>query len=472
MACLVGALAYPAFSHGTEQERHLTPAQTSQIDGDIQAFLKRFDVTGAAIAVIDRGHVVYTQAYGLRSRDGQLSVRTDTPFEIGSITKQFTAAAILQLQEAGKLSIDAPLATYLPDAPHAKEVTLRQLLSHTSGLQDYLSGPEPESEIDRLASHPISYRDLTARIQNLPLAFEPGSHWSYSNTGYLLLGRVIEVVSGESYRAYLQRHILSPLGMSHTFTYADAVQPTGTALGYRHVEGRRERSPDLHPGWTGAAGFLVSTLSDLERWDRGLASGRIVSIADYDAMKNETVTTGGQKTGYGLGLFVSKVFDQPRTGHTGGTQGFTAADEYFPQQQTRIIALTNSGDKTPEAGEAITNIVFTRLHPALVAKADEPAGHEPAGVNAMARSSFGELQAGTVYRSFTAKLGGRLVEGPGKKLMAQFAGYGNVSRAIFKGAEERDHQTWYRYVLIFSPGVRMDYCVRIDGDRVAGVSFG
>ncbi|HWX64863.1 MAG TPA: serine hydrolase domain-containing protein [Rhodanobacter sp.] len=472
IAGLVGVLATPAFSRAAEPSPHLPPAVSGQIDGDIKAFLKQFDVAGAAIAVVERGQVVYTQAYGLRSRAGQLPVRTDTPFEIGSITKQFTAAAILQLQEAGKLSIDAPLAAYLPDAPHAKEVTLKQLLSHTSGLQDYLNGPEPESEIDRLASRPMSYKDLVARVQNLPLAFAPGSRWSYSNTGYLLLGRVIEVVSGENYRDYLQRHILGPVGMRHTFTYADAVQPTGIALGYRHVEGKLERSPDFHPDWSGAAGFLISTLSDLQRWDRALESGQVVSVADYNAMKSEIVTTDGEKVGYGLGLFLSKVFDQPRIGHTGGAQGFTTADEYFPLQGTRIIVLTNSGDKNPEAGEAITNIVFAHVYPKVVAKADEQAANEPTGVNAIVRSSFGELQAGMGYQSFTTKLGSRLMKGPGKKLVTQFAGYGDVSRAIFKGAEEKDHHTWYRYVLIFSPGVRIDYGVSIDGGQVAGVSFG
>jgi CubicO group peptidase (beta-lactamase class C family) len=130
-------------------------------------------------------------------------------FEIGSITKQFTAASILQLQEAGKLHIDEPLSRYLPDAPHAGEVTLRQLLTHTSGLHDYLDGPR--ELMDQIVPKPISYDELIARVASRPLDFPPGSRWSYSNTGYLLLGRVIEAVSGETYRDYLKHHILDPL---------------------------------------------------------------------------------------------------------------------------------------------------------------------------------------------------------------------------------------------------------------------
>ena len=469
MICLF--LALPVLAVAKEAAPSVPPAIARQIDGDIQAFLRQHDVAGATIAIYDHGTPIYKHAYGLRSRAGQLPVRTDTPFEIGSITKQFTAAAILQLKEASKLDIDAPLATYLPDAPHASEVTLKQLLSHTSGLPDYLNGPEPDAELDRLATRPATYPQLVARVQGRPLEFPPGTRWSYSNTGYLLLGRVIEVVTGERYRDYLQRRILGPLGMRHTFTHADATRPTGMAVGYRHVKGTLETAPDLHPDWSGAAGFLISTLDDLGRWDRGLQDGRVVAPEDYRLMGSEVATSDGEGTGYGLGLFVDSAFDQPRIGHTGGAQGFTTADEYFPSQGLRIVVLTNSGDKNPEAGEALTNIAFARLRPALIAKADTPAANEPAHVNDLARSSFRELQRGADYQSFTARLREKLKDTAGKTFAERYADYGDMAHAVFKGTDLRNGQSWYRYVLVFSPGIRIGYDIRTEDGHVAGVTF-
>ena len=184
----------------------------------------------------------------------RLPVTPDTSFEIGSITKQFTTAAILQLQAAGKLNIDRPLSDYLPKAPHAHEVTLRQLLSHTSGLHDYLD--LPDDQIDRLVQQPIAYESLVARVADLPLDFTPGSRWAYSNTGYLLLGRVIEVASGEPYRDYLQRHILDPLQMTATHTSAEEPRLANMAKGYRHAHGAIERGPMIEASWARRRGFL------------------------------------------------------------------------------------------------------------------------------------------------------------------------------------------------------------------------
>lgn len=150
----------------------LDPAVTRRIDADVQQVMQRFQVPGAAIAVIVDGKPLYSRAYGLRDRERALLVRTDTPFEIGSITKQFTAAAIVQLQEAGKVQLDDPLARYLPHAPHASEVTLRHLLTHTSGLHEYFDGPE--AEVDDLVTRPIDFDDLIAHCR--PAAGFPARH--------------------------------------------------------------------------------------------------------------------------------------------------------------------------------------------------------------------------------------------------------------------------------------------------------
>ena len=455
---------------GGSHAADLAPAVARRIDADVQQVMQRFQVPGAAIAVTVDGNPIYTSAYGLRDRERALPVRTDTPFEIGSITKQFTAAAIVQLQEAGKLQLDDPLSRYLPHAPHASELTLRQLLTHTSGLRDYFDGPE--AEVDDLATRPIDFDHLIARIADKPLDFPPGTRWSYSNTGYALLGKVIETVSGERYRDYLQRHMLAPLGMVHTFTLADSDRLAGMAVGYRHEQGVLRRSPYFHPDWSGAAGFLVSTLDDLARWDAGLRGGKVVSAAGYAQMKTAFATADGKPVGYGLGLFVDEVYGQARIGHTGGSQGYTTADEYFPELGLRILAFSNLGDKKPEAGITMTNLVFAALHPDIVAAWERPVAGEVAAVSDSAKASFRQLQGGTTYSAFSEDLRGKLAAGVGAGLKNSLGPYGAPTGMVFKGTRQGEKGTLYRYVAEFGPGAFIGYTVRLDETgHVAGFAI-
>jgi CubicO group peptidase (beta-lactamase class C family) len=421
--------------------------------------------------VVQDGRVSFVRAYGLRDVARKLPVAPDTLFEIGSITKQFTAASILQLQEAGKLQIDRPLATWLPDAPHAKEITLRQMLTMTSGLHDYLDGPQ--AEIERLATRPIAYRDLVARIAPLPLDFPPGSQWAYSNTNYLLLGKVIETVSGESYSDYLRRHILAPLHMTDTHTTAEERNLPDMATGYRRTGGRLEVAPRIDASWGGAAGFLVTTLADLAKWDAALGAGKVVTMDDYRQMTTSFITSKNGPANYGFGFFVDSVYGQKRIGHTGGSEAFTTADEYFPDQDSRLIAFTNLGNETPEAGEALTNIVFADLYPAIAAKARARAPGENATITNAARDAFQELQAGKDYVRFSDHLRTKLAAGAGARFVASLGPYGAPTAAIFKGVRRDATDDWYEYVMEFGPGVSLPFAVRIDKDKlVAGVSIG
>jgi len=446
------------------------PAATAQrIDADVKAVLRRFGVPGAAIMAVRDGQPVYVRTFGLRDTAHSLPVHPDTVFEIGSITKQFTAASILQLEEGGKLKIGRPLSDYLPNAPHAREITLRQLLTLTSGLHDYLDGPE----MDRLASHPISYRDLIARIAPLPLDFPPGSRWHYSNTDYLLLGKVIETVSGESYRDYLQRHIFDPLHMKDTHTTAETGHLPNAATGYRHASGRLERAPTIDASWGTSAGFLLTTLSDLAKWDTALSHRKVVSLASYRQMTTPFMTTKNGSANYGFGFFIDSIYSQPRIGHTGGTYGSTAADEYFPRQDIRIVAFTNLGDGTPEAGETLTNIVFAALYPAIAAEAAKSARGENRAITQLVRDAFRELQTGTSYARFNDRLRGKLAAGIGAKFVTGLGPYGVATAQVFKGSRRDAKETWYDYVIQFGPGVSLPFAVKVGQDgAVTGFSVG
>ncbi|MEZ2348777.1 serine hydrolase domain-containing protein [Terriglobus sp. RCC_193] len=459
----------PGYSQSQTLQR--PAARWIKADQDIRTAITRYDVPGASIMVIEHGRIVWTHAYGKRDIQHNLAVQMDTHFEIGSITKQFTAVSILQLRDAGKLKLDDPLSVYLPDAPHAKEVTLRNLLTHTSGLHDYLDGPP--AEIDRLAALPISYHDLLSRVAAMPLDFPPGSQWSYSNTGYLLLGKVIEVVSGEPYRDYIQQRILNPLGMRNTFTTADESHLPNMAIGYRHENGVQAIAPFIDPSWGSSAGFLISTPEDLSRWDAALHGGKVVSPASYREMTTAFMTTKNGSADYGFGLFVDSMYGQPRVGHTGGAQGFTAADEYFPEQDTRIIALTNSGDKTPEAGETLTNIVFADLYPSIAANALKPATEENSLVTQAAGAAFRELQTGANYMHFSSRLKDKFAHGSGEKFKTSLSPYGPASAAIFRHTRLEGGYQWYDYLILFGPGVSIPFSVRMDQDGVvAGFSIG
>ena len=453
----------------TATAKPLDPAVSKRIDADVHTVLERTGAPSAVIVIVDDGRVVYRKAYGLRDVERKLAAATDTHYEIGSITKQFTAAAILQLQEAGKLRIDDKLSKYLPEASHADEVTLRQLLSHTSGLPEYLDAMEEDHTIDK----PARFDQLMAHVTGKPLDFAPGSRWAYSNTGYALLGRIIETVSHESYRHYLQTHLLDPAGMTKTYTVADEPHLANRAIGYYRENGRVERASTIADSVGWAAGFLVSTIDDLQKWNAALEHGRIVTPADYALMATSVQTSEAGDAGYGFGLFVDTIDDQPRFGHTGGSLGFTTANEFFPKQKMRIIAFTNLRSN-PEPGETITTAVFDALFPDIAAAAARPAPDEDADTSAKAKALFAAMQSGTPASPLLGtKLDAKMKTGLAKRLADLFGPYGAPTHFVYKGTRTGAGLSWYDYVIEFGPGSRLKFSVALDQEKkIVSISYG
>lgn len=461
--CWMLLLAPPAMASAPA----LDPVLAGRIDADAQRVLQRTGTPGATLAIYRNGEPLYVHAYGLADHECGTPATASTPYEIGSITKQFTAAAILQLQEAGKLDINAMLATYLPDAPHAQEVTLKQLLSHTSGMPEYLDGPDVES----WAVKPATFGQIMARIRDRPLDFPPGTRWSYSNSGYVLLGRVIEVTSHESYEHYVKTHLLKAAGMTHTTTVADEARVAGMAKGYRHADGKLEPAPTIHAtvGW--AAGNLVSIVADLERWNVALQGGRIVRPADYALMT--TPATGS--TDYGLGLFVDTLDGQPRIGHTGGSFGFTTSNQYFPKQGIQVIAFTNLGDD-PEPGQMLASATFEALYPDIAALARKPASGERPATTDAARKAFARLQGrGDDLSMFDDRLKAKMGAGLSARMAKQLSPFGEPSSFIYKGQrpDKEKHRVWNDYRIDFGPGNSLPFGIELDANgKVSGISIG
>jgi CubicO group peptidase (beta-lactamase class C family) len=439
---------------------------TQHIERDVEAVLARSQTPGATILALRNGKPIFRHAFGYRDLERRLPATMDTHFELGSITKQFTAAAILQLRDSGKLDIDAKVSTYLPDVPHASEITLRQLLTHSSGVADYF-GLLPDEEL----SKPTTFDGIMKLAAEKPLDYPPGSRATYSNTGYMILGRLIELESHQSYRDYVKSHLLAPAGMTQTFTIDVEASVPLMAKGYRRVKGKREPGLTIDESYSGPAGDLVSTVADVEKWNQALSGGKIVSKADYALMSSPQFLTGGKETGYGFGFFVDRVNDQPRIGHTGSTFGFTAANFYFPAQKLRIIVLTNNVGK-PEPGETLANAVFDDLYPIYALAARQQAlGADPA-VTAKAKSAFECLQQGTADDGvFSESLKEKLKNGLAARFATVVEPYGPSTSIIFKGDRTAGDKRWFDYRLEFGPGSFVTFSVALDAQGKV-TSFG
>jgi len=289
-----------------------------------------------AVLVARDGRVLLEKAYGLADRESGLPNTPQTRYHIASLTKQFTAMAILQLQERGKLQVTDRITNYLPNCPATwRDITIDELLTHTSGLADYFS----LDGIDALLVQPVTPAQVVDLFRDRPLLFAPGSSCTYSNSGYVLLGEIIERVSGESYASVIQRNILAPLGMEST-SYGALCPPGACAVGY---ETAWRRAPNVDLSLAYAAGGLCSTVEDLYRWDQALYTTRLCSQQSLDAMFSPRVRVA-ENVAYAYGWVVRNVSGRRRIAHSGLLYGFSAIIARFPDQRVTIIMLSNLED--------------------------------------------------------------------------------------------------------------------------------
>jgi CubicO group peptidase (beta-lactamase class C family) len=289
--------------------------------------------------VIQNDKTVKTAAYGFANLELRVPAGTDTAFEIGSITKQFTAAGILLLAQRGKLSVEDKISRYLEHTPPAwRDITIRHLLTHTSGLKSYtgLDGFE-------LRRH-LSQAQFIAAIAALPPEFPPGASWKYCNTGFNLLGYIIENVSGVSYWDFMYQNVFQPLGMNATTNRLPALIIPNRASGYEqtnHVLINRDY--DLTDVFS--AGALVSTVGDLAKWNAALDSDSLLHASTKAQMWTPTKLNNGTATKYGFGWFIDTINGHRNIGHSGSTSGFSASIQRFPDDQLTVIVLTNTDEE-------------------------------------------------------------------------------------------------------------------------------
>lgn len=325
--------------------------------------------TGPGVAVmIARGDtVLYRDARGVADIELGVPLKTDQVFEIASVTKMFTASLVLKLSEAGRLSLDDPLARYLPAFPNAGAITLRQLLNHTAGISDTTA---PKDVQPGFLRRDVDTATLVGEIAKHPPAFAPGTDQAYSNAGYILLGAVIEKVTGKPWYAAMQDQLFAPLGLAHTrYGIAASVIP-GRVAGYTTdtPDHAVRNAPFISMTTPASAGGLVSTIDDLRTWMRALAGGRVIGEASYRQMIIPAVPPGATPSHpYGMGLYVWKVRGETMIGHTGQINGFAAVLAYLPSRDVTIVALGNDDNfDAQNFGRRLAAIVIGKPYPTVV----------------------------------------------------------------------------------------------------------
>ena len=293
---------------------------------------------GASVLVARDGKILFEKGYGLADIEHQVPVTAETKFRIGSISKQFTAAAILKLQEQGKLSVEDKLSKYYPDFPRGGEVTLRHLLTHTSGIHSYTDKPGFMDSVTK----PIKPDALVKSFENDPFDFHPGEKWSYCNSGFFLLGCIVEKVSGESYEEFLRKTFFEPLGMRNTGVHHSDAELKNVALGY---DGGPKRAVNWDMSWAGGAGALYSTVGDLYRWNEAIFHYKILTAATLEAAFTPVKTAANQgdnpDAGYGFGWAIAKFRGASEISHGGGLNGFTSFLLRLPGKNVTVAVLAN-----------------------------------------------------------------------------------------------------------------------------------
>ncbi len=385
----------------------------SAIDQAVEAWRTDKGVVGISLAIVREGRVVHARGYGRRglSGPGGGDVTPNTPFAIGSVTKQFACACILLLAEDGKLSVHDKVAKFYPGLTRANDITLLDLMNHTSGYPDYY----PLDYVDQRMQKTIEPDELIRQYAGGKLDFEPGSNYSYSNTGYILLGRVVEKVSGKSFGAFLQERILKPLAMTNTL-YEPPAATAGLASGYTTfaLSDPEKIAPEAS-GWLGAAGGIYSTPSDLARWNIALVTGKVLKPESFALMTKPRALSSGKVSDYACGLSVRFQSGRLVLSHNGAVAGFNAWNATIPSTRSSLVMLCN----TDGGLGALPGQLFSLLlkEPGSVPEVSAAPAAETS------RRLFLALQRGDVPRAefskdFNEYLTDRRVAGAAKRLRA------------------------------------------------------
>lgn len=317
----------------------LTFAQTNQerADAIIQEALPNNE-HGVAVLVARDGEILYEKYAGYANVKKQTTVEANTTFRIGSVTKQFTAAAILKLVEQDKMQLEDPLNKYIEDFPRGDKITIHHLLNHTSGIKSYTDQPD----FIKSVAKSVATKELVDEIKALGFDFEPGEQWKYNNSAYYILGYLIEQQSGMSYEAFLKKHFFEPAGMENTGVYDNAKKYKMEALGYANEEGKMKLSMDWDMTRAGGAGNMYSTVTDLLKWNNFVFSGKAVRADLLEKAHTQLTLNDGSNYPYGYGWGVGAFRGVEQIAHSGGLHGFLTWLAYYPEIDVTVAVTSNA----------------------------------------------------------------------------------------------------------------------------------
>ncbi|MDT5123943.1 MAG: D-alanyl-D-alanine carboxypeptidase [Acidobacteriota bacterium] len=383
---LAAAMLLSVITLTANAQTQLPSEMQEKIDKLATDALARTGVPSASVAIVKDGQIVYLKAYGDARLEPRVPATPEMRYSIGSISKQFTATAILLLQEQGKLSLDDKVSKFVPNLTRANEVTIRQLLSHTSGYQDYW----PQDYVMPMMLQPVTAQKILDIWARKPLDFEPGTKWQYSNTNYVIAGVIIEKASGMPLLQFLREKVFTPLGMKSIFnTDQEKLGDTDPAGYLRYALGPPRPAPKEGKGWMFAAGELAMTAQDLARWDISIMDQKLMKPSSYREFENEVLLKNGVGTHYGLGIDVDMEAGHRAISHGGEVSGFTAENIVFPDERVAVVVLTNQDAASASGAIAhgIAPLLFATNDPATPQK------------EAQASKIFDGLQHGTIDRS-------------------------------------------------------------------------
>lgn len=320
-------------------------AQTpeARIDSLLATVFKDKNGPGAVFLVAKNGKPIYRKALGKANIELDVAMAPDNVFQLGSMTKQFTAVAVLQLAEQGKLELKAPIAKYIPDYPNGNNITIHHLLTHTAGIKDFTK----MKSINSIAQKDLSPKEMVDFFKNEPVDFAPGEKFDYNNSGYVLLGYLIELASGETYEHYIQKHIFDPAGMSHSRYASDVAVVNKRAYGYRKNDAGYVNKPRISFSVPFASGSLISTVDDMLLWQNALNKNLLINANSTKLAFTKYKLNNGEEFTYGYGWHLKEIKGIAAREHGGSVFGFKTMGVYLPSLDIYVVGLSSCECNSP-----------------------------------------------------------------------------------------------------------------------------
>jgi CubicO group peptidase (beta-lactamase class C family) len=430
-------------------------AATAKVDEFIKSEMQKQRIPGVSLAVVKDGQIILAKGYGYANVEHQVPVKPETIFQSGSVGKQFTATAVMMLVEEGKINLDEKIGKYLGDVPEGwKNITVRNLLTHTAGMTDYPDGFDFRRD--------YTEDELLKQAQAIPLAFQPGEKWQYSNLGYVTLGILIHKVTGKFYGDFLQERIFKPLGMTTARIISEADIVPNRAAGYRLVRGELKNQSWVSPSLnTTADGALYLTALDMAKWDAALYGEKLLKKTSLEQMWTPVKLNDGKTHPYGFGWLLGEVNKHRVVGHEGGWQGFASVIVRYPDDRFTVVVLTNL---------AQTNLfklymgVVAIYHPELVPPPLAAIEDKEPQVTAMVKDLLQRLSAGNADQTlFTKEAQASIFPERAQRFSEYLKSLGPLNQIQLVERKDESDQRVYRYRLSYKD-VTLLFRINLTGD--------